>query len=84
MGLLPQFTVLLQAGIGIGLQLGREPRFQRLAVDGHPPRQGFGPHMALVSSLFHVAFDRSLGDAYGFHNLLAWFALVDGTQDSVS
>ena len=63
MGLLPQFTVLLQAGIGIGLQLGREPRFQRLAFAGHPPRNGFGPHMALFSSLFHVAFERRQGDA---------------------
>jgi hypothetical protein len=40
--------------------------------------------MALFASLFDVAFNRCQGDAEILYNLLAGFALVDGTQNSFS
>lgn len=84
MRLLPDLTVLLQSGISIGLQLDLQSRFQRLTFEGASSWDDLWPEMALLSSLFDVAFDRRQGNIEILHNLLAWLSLVDGTQDSFS
>jgi hypothetical protein len=79
MGLLPEFTVVLQRHIGMGLQLRQQSRLQLSGLLGRTAWDRFGLDVAHVSSLFHIAFDRRQRHSQRFYNLLLRFPLVNGT-----
>lgn len=81
---LPQLTLLLQGGVVVGRQLGGQLSVQSCAFLGGAAWNRSGSQCASLAPLAEIPLERRQGDVEDLHDLLAWGALIHGSQDALT